>query len=201
MEEKLKLRLIGLVVLIAVCLLAWPLLFSVDKQKLVHHGLALDETTPVVKPKPIPEIPEAVKREVEQKRKSAEQTERQTTERIAAVKEHYQEVAKKIEEGKSKTLEEQLTIEQDNGELIKPQESYIIQLGSFSSFDNAEKLKNLVAKAGFIAHTRPNNPQQPGPYIVVLGPFFGFENTENKKSEVLGKVSSLSEAYIKKFEG
>ena len=77
--------------------------------------------------------------------------------------------------------------------------AFVVQLGSFSRFDNADKLRNqLVNDHQFKAYLEPKVEMAKGPYKVLVGPVLTYAEVEILAAK-LKKTAEVKEAIIKRF--
>lgn len=77
--------------------------------------------------------------------------------------------------------------------------AFVVQLGSFSRFDNADKLRNLLVNDHqFKAYLEPKVEMTKGPYKVLVGPVLTYADVKNLAAE-LKKTAQVKEVIIKRF--
>jgi DedD protein len=76
--------------------------------------------------------------------------------------------------------------------------AYVIQLGTFTRWENANKLRDKLNDAGYSAYIRPETSVQPGPYRVQVGPFMLFSKAK-ETDQLLRDQYQLSDSFIRRF--
>ena len=88
-----------------------------------------------------------------------------------------------------------------NQEMLKTdavgQMNWVVQVGSFSSKDNAEKLNQKVKKAGFRSFVNPTTQNNKIMHQVCLGPEYDEDDAKNLLKEIKNKMKL--DGIVKKY--
>ena len=77
--------------------------------------------------------------------------------------------------------------------------AYVVQLGSFKQFDNANKLRDkLINDYQFKTYLEPRVEMSEGPYKVLVGPVLTYANAESLVVELKNKAE-ITSTIIKRF--
>ena len=77
--------------------------------------------------------------------------------------------------------------------------AFVVQLGSFNRFDNADKFRNqLVNDYHFKAYLEPKVEMGDGPYKVLVGPALTYSDV-SKLADDLKKITEVKDVIIKRF--
>ena len=115
------------------------------------------------------------------------------------------ELAPVVEESLAPVVEESLApvVEEIpfNQEMLKTdavgQMNWVVQVGSFSSKDNAEKLNQKVKKAGFRSFVNPITQNSKIMHQVCLGPEYDETDAKNLLKEIKNKMKL--DGIVKKY--
>ncbi len=76
--------------------------------------------------------------------------------------------------------------------------AYVVQLGTFSRWENADSLRARVADGDYKVFLRPAAKDRGGPYVVLAGPVMTYARAEQIKRDVITE-HGLSDAFLKRF--
>lgn len=77
--------------------------------------------------------------------------------------------------------------------------SWVVQVATFSQWDNAESLLQSMLKNGEKAYLRPNRANSPPPYVLAVGPFFNKADAEETGAAV-AKRYKTGDPIIRRFK-
>jgi DedD protein len=177
MDQHLKQRIVGAIVLVSVAVIFIPMLFEEHAEL---GELSISETN----------IPKFPAEEFEEKR------------RPLPIKEEIEELVKlpamlapSLEPASTKKLAKKKVIKRSQATLkIAP--SYIIQVGSFGNKSNAEKLARKIKKSGFPTFVKSSSENKKLMYRVVVGPELDRKRTEQNKAKI-EKLFNLKAIILK----
>ncbi len=203
MNEPLKTRLVGAAVLLIAGGLLWPLLFNFDESRAPESlSLELPDATQAAadvvssnddfssqsrelsgvdagaasqaKPEPAVEAPE------------------QRAEKSQAA--DSQESAGSRDETVARLGESRVPALDNNGIPV----AYVVQVGTFGRWENADSFRNALIKSSLKAFTRPETSSQPGPYRVLVGPLLTLDEAKETSDEIRRK-HKINDTFIRKF--
>ena len=179
MDDTLKQRLVGALVLLSAAVIFLPLIFDGRDQQEVYTDIQIPEepvvTLDVTKPKIDKPHFEAVKAKIEQDRKAitpSEETLNQPVESLPPVEDPAVAAKQEIAEIK-KSVEPAPTEEQNKTDQVSSDnlaEAYTVQLAAFSSHDNAEKLHKKLIEKNYPAYIQTGKSGDKTVYRVFVGP-------------------------------
>lgn len=76
--------------------------------------------------------------------------------------------------------------------------SYVVQVGTFSRWDNADKLRARIIADGMKAYIRPETSVQKGPYVVAVGPYLTKQKAERAQAQIKSDFN-ISDAVLRRF--
>lgn len=172
MDQNLKQRLVGALVLLSAAVIFLPLIFDGRKEQETYTDIQIPEEPVVTLDVTEPEVDvtrfEEVKKRIDQERAAIAPSEESLNEPVASLP----EVKKPVVAAR----EDVAQIKQQSEQKTKPQgtdrmaENYTIQLAAFSSKENAEKLhKQLIAK-NYKAYIQKGTSGGKTLYRVFVGP-------------------------------
>ena len=165
MDQHLKQRIVGAIVLISIAVIFVPMLFE-ERSEL--GDLSINETNiPAFPVKKFEEkmLPVPVKEEIEQQAKLPEAP----SVLIEPVTE------KKPAASKTPTAQKAV---------LKLAPSYVIQVGSFGQESNAKQFANKLKKAGYPSFVKSKSEQKKLMYRVLVGPELDRKRAESNKSKI-----------------
>ena len=200
MNEALKQRLVGAGVLLILAGLLWPLLFDFDEPVL--------ELAPPSQIPPMAEVQAVIvqpasksttlKRHMEVKQPSAKPA---TSEQ--AIPDDLTELISNLPDppppsGKAKyqgQIDQQDRPRLDgNGIPV----SFVVQVGTFKRWSNADSLRDKLIEKELKAYTRPTTSVSGGPYQVFVGPVLTYAQAEGITADVQSRFK-VNDAIIKRF--
>ena len=223
MDQQLKERLIGIIVLVLFAVIFIPMFFTGTNDSILKNkenvsiskesefisklkpmtDTATDSNTenielaPVVEESLAPVVEESLAPVVEESLAPV------VEESLAPVVE--ESLAPVVEESLAPVVEESLApvVEEIpfNQEMLKTdavgQMNWVVQVGSFSSKDNAEKLNQKVKKAGFRSFVNPITQNNKIMHQVCLGPEYDETDAKNLLKEIKNKMKL--DGIVKKY--
>ena len=193
MDQQLKERLIGIIVLVLFAVIFIPMFFSGTHDPILKNKENISiskESEFISKLKPMTD--------------TATDTDLNTENiKLAPVVE--ESLAPVVEESLAPVVEESLApvVEEIpfNKEILKTdsvgQMNWVVQVGSFSSKDNAEKLNQKVKKAGFRSFVNPITQNNKIMHQVCLGPEYDETDANNLLKEIKNKMKL--DGIVKKY--
>ena len=203
MNDTLKQRLVGAGVLLILAGLLWPLLFDFDEQVANDAPRSEIPTMPVIE-KVVVEQPKPPTRNTVQTKPAAQAA---TNVVQTAAKDEHKEAnnldsllkntpkpaaiagksVNKITDAKRPRLDAQ-------GVPV----SFVVQVGTFTSWSNADSLRNKLVKSGSKAYIKPSVSAMAGPYTVFVGPVLTYEKADAIVADVK-RQARINDAIIKRF--
>ena len=181
MNEELKQRLVGAGVLLILAGVLWPLLFDFDER------LYLDAP-----PTELESLPQTARAETKREGSAAESL--ANSRRVlsasgpsSAAAAPKAEVAAVVAADSAPTLDER-------GVPV----AYVVQVGAFSNWANADRLRKALIDAGHKVAVKPHSSAEPGPYAVQVGPVM----TRTEAREISAEVKrshQLGDAMVMRF--
>ncbi|MGB3622804.1 hypothetical protein FT643_09935 [Ketobacter sp. MCCC 1A13808] len=190
MDQSLKQRLVGAVVLIALAVILLPLIFDGQKQQINVNAYDIPDkpafSIQSVDFQPAEEDAAAARRSIQ-----SQIDQKQDAEPIPATMADNATVEEHIEAEKKVDIQVQAQSTEEN---IKLADAWVIQVGAFSSAANANALRDKLNKAGFKAYTHAVSNL----YKVYVGPEIRKYRLEQQKNrlEQEFKVKTLILKYI-----
>ena len=193
MDQQLKERLIGIIVLVLFAVIFIPMFFTGTNDSILKNKESVSiskESEFISKLKPMTD--------------TATDTDLNTENiKLAPVVE--ESLAPVVEESLAPVVEESLApvVEEIpfNQEMLKTdtvgQMNWVVQVGSFSSKDNAEKLNQKVKKAGFRSFINPITQNNKIMHQVCLGPEYDETDAKNLLKEIKNKMKL--DGIVKKY--
>jgi len=189
LNSELKQRLVGAGVLLIMAGLLWPLLFDFDQREALEAPALIIPTMPVVKKvqvaKPKAVLPAAKPREI------PSSTQKQPLKALISDTAKPAPIAgkptNKINDAERPRLDKQ-------GIPV----SFVVQVGRFTRWSNADALRNSLIKNKHKAYITPAISTSSGPYTVLVGPLLTFAKAE----AVVNKVklqTPIKDPMIKRF--
>jgi DedD protein len=182
MDQQLKERLIGIIVLVLFAVIFIPMFFTGTNDSILKNKENVSiskESEFISKLKPMTD--------------TATDSNTENIELAPVVEES---LAPVVEESLAPVVEESLApvVEEIpfNQEMLKTdavgQMNWVVQVGSFSSKDNAEKLNQKVKKAGFRSFVNPITQNDKIMHQVCLGPEYDEADAKNLLKEIKNKM-------------
>lgn len=203
MNDKLKQRLVGAGVLLILAGLLWPLLFDFDEQTAIDAPRSEIPAMPVIE-KVVVAQPKPPQRSDAEPKPAAKPTPSSSAKVTAAKDKESEKLAtllkdipkpaaiagktsNKITDAKRPRLDKQ-------GVPV----SFVVQVGTFSNWSNADSLRNKLVKGANKAYIKPSVSVMPGPYTVFVGPVLTYEKAEVIVANVK-RQARINDAIIKRF--
>ena len=191
MDQQLKERLIGIIVLVLFAVIFIPMFFTGTNDSILknkENASISKESEFISKLKPMTD--------------TATDSNTENIELAPVVEES---LAPVVEESLAPVVEESLApvVEEIpfNQEMLKTdavgQMNWVVQVGSFSSKDNAEKLNQKVKKAGFRSFVNPITQNSKIMHQVCLGPEYDETDAKNLLKEIKNKMKL--DGIVKKY--
>ncbi len=191
MDQQLKERLIGVIVLVLFAVIFIPMFFTGTNDSILKNKESVSiskESEFISKLKPMTD--------------TATDSNTENIELAPVVEES---LAPVVEESLAPVVEESLApvVEEIpfNQEMLKTdtvgQMNWVVQVGSFSSKDNAEKLNQKVKKAGFRSFVNPITQNNRIMHQVCLGPEYDETDAKNLLKEIKNKMKL--DGIVKKY--
>ena len=191
MDQQLKERLIGIIVLVLFAVIFIPMFFTGTNDSILKNKENVSiskESEFISKLKPMTD--------------TATDSNTENIELAPVVEES---LAPVVEESLAPVVEESLApvVEEIpfNQEMLKTdavgQMNWVVQVGSFSSKDNAEKLNQKVKKAGFRSFVNPITQNNKIMHQVCLGPEYDEADAKNLLKEIKNKMKL--DGIVKKY--
>ena len=191
MDQQLKERLIGIIVLVLFAVIFMPMFFTGTNDSILKNKENVSiskESEFISKLKPMTD--------------TATDSNTENIELAPVVEES---LAPVVEESLAPVVEESLApvVEEIpfNQEMLKTdavgQMNWVVQVGSFSSKDNAEKLNQKVKKAGFRSFVNPITQNNKIMHQVCLGPEYDETDAKNLLKEIKNKMKL--DGIVKKY--
>ena len=207
MDQQLKERLIGIIVLVLFAVIFIPMFFTGTNDSILKNKENVSiskESEFISKLKPMTDTATDSNTEnIELAPVVEESLAPVVEESLAPVVE--ESLAPVVEESLAPVVEESLApvVEEIpfNQEMLKTdavgQMNWVVQVGSFSSKDNAEKLNQKVKKAGFRSFVNPITQNNKIMHQVCLGPEYDEANAKNLLKEIKNKMKL--DGIVKKY--
>ena len=193
MEQKLKERLIGIIVLVSIAVIFIPMFFSepidlVSKEKTNLSNSKESEF--VSKLKPVDDSTQ----EFDTKRIEYDTVTEETPQTVT------EETPQTVTEESTDLVNEETAFRKESlTENQMGQMNWIVQIGSYSNKENAEK-ENLRAKnAGFRSFINPITQNNKIMYQVCLGPEYDELDANKLREEIKKKIKLETEPIVKKY--
>jgi len=201
MDQQLKERLIGIIVLVLFAVIFIPMFFSGTHDPILKNKENISiskESEFISKLKPMTDTATDTDLNTENIKLAPV-----VEESLAPVVE--ESLAPVVEESLAPVVEESLApvVEEIpfNKEILKTdlvgQMNWVVQVGSFSSKDNAEKLNQKVKKAGFRSFVNPITQNNKIMHQVCLGPEYDETDANNLLKEIKNKMKL--DGIVKKY--
>lgn len=199
MNDKLKQRLVGAGVLLILAGLLWPLLFDFDEQTAIDAprseipAMPVIEKVVVAQPKPPQRSSPESKPAASSSAKVTAAKDKESKKLATLLKDTPKPAAiagktsNKITDAKRPRLDKQ-------GVPV----SFVVQVGTFSNWSNADSLRNKLVKGANKAYIKPSVSVMPGPYTVFVGPVLTYEKAEVIVANVK-RQARINDAIIKRF--
>ena len=199
MDQQLKERLIGIIVLVLFAVIFMPMFFTGTNDSILKNKENVSiskESEFISKLKPMTDtVTDSNTENIELAPVVEESIAPVVEESIAPVVE--ESIAPVVEESIAPVVEEIPF----NQEMIKTdavgQMNWVVQVGSFSSKDNAEKLNQKVKKAGFRSFVNPITQNSKIMHQVCLGPEYDETDAKNLLKEIKNKMKL--DGIVKKY--
>jgi DedD protein len=199
MDQQLKERLIGIIVLVLFAVIFIPMFFTGTNDSILKNKESVSiskESEFISKLKPMTDTATDSNTENIELAPVVEES-------LAPVVE--ESLAPVVEESLAPVVEESLApvVEEIpfNQEMLKTdavgQMNWVVQVGSFSSKDNAEKLNQKVKKAGFRSFVNPITQNDKIMHQVCLGPEYDESDAKNLLKEIKNKMKL--DGIVKKY--
>jgi DedD protein len=199
MDQQLKERLIGIIVLVLFAVIFIPMFFTGTNDSILKNKESVSiskESEFISKLKPMTDTATDSNTENIELAPVVEES-------LAPVVE--ESLAPVVEESLAPVVEESLApvVEEIpfNQEMLKTdtvgQMNWVVQVGSFSSKDNAEKLNQKVKKAGFRSFVNPITQNNRIMHQVCLGPEYDETDAKNLLKEIKNKMKL--DGIVKKY--
>ena len=207
MDQQLKERLIGIIVLVLFAVIFMPVFFTGTNDSILKNKENVSiskESEFISKLKPMTDTATDSNTEnIELAPVVEESLAPVVEESLAPVVE--ESLAPVVEESLAPVVEESLApvVEEIpfNQEMLKTdavgQMNWVVQVGSFSSKDNAEKLNQKVKKAGFRSFVNPITQNSKIMHQVCLGPEYDETDAKNLLKEIRNKMKL--DGIVKKY--
>jgi DedD protein len=207
MDQQLKERLIGIIVLVLFAVIFIPMFFTGTNDSILKNKESVSiskESEFISKLKPMTDTATDSNTEnIELAPVVEESLAPVVEESLAPVVE--ESLAPVVEESLAPVVEESLApvVEEIpfNQEMLKTdtvgQMNWVVQVGSFSSKDNAEKLNQKVKKAGFRSFVNPITQNNRIMHQVCLGPEYDETDAKNLLKEIKNKMKL--DGIVKKY--
>ena len=177
MDQQLKERLIGIIVLVLFAVIFIPMFFTGTNDSILKN----EENV-------------SISKESEFISKLKPMTDTATDSNTENI-----ELAPVVEESLAPVVEEIPF----NQEMLKTdtvgQMNWVVQVGSFSNKDNAEKLNQKVKKAGFRSFVNPITQNNKIMHQVCLGPEYDEVDANKLREEIKNKIKLENEPIVKKY--
>lgn len=217
MNEALKQRLVGAGVLLILAGLLWPLLFDFDEP--VLELAPPSQIPPMVKVEPVIVQPARKRTTLKshiQEKKESESKNASSAKQIAA---KASATGSKVEvSSQDQGLSELIANlpkpplpagkDQYKDRLAKKDRprldangipvSFVVQIGTFKRWENADGLRDKLIKKQLKAYTRPANSASDGPYQVLVGPVLTYAQAEDVAADVKSRFK-INDAIINRF--
>ena len=199
MDQQLKERLIGIIVLVLFAVIFMPMFFTGTNDSILKNKENVSiskESEFISKLKPMTDtVTDSNTENIELAPVVEESIAPVVEESIAPVVE--ESIAPVVEESIAPVVEEIPF----NQEMLKTdavgQMNWVVQVGSFSSKDNAEKLNQKVKKAGFRSFVNPITQNNKIMHQVCLGPEYDETDAKNLLKEIKNKMKL--DGIVKKY--
>jgi len=199
MDQQLKERLIGIIVLVLFAVIFMPMFFTGTNDSILKNKENVSiskESEFISKLKPMTDtVTDSNTENIELAPVVEESIAPVVEESIAPVVE--ESIAPVVEESIAPVVEEIPF----NQEMLKTdavgQMNWVVQVGSFSSKDNAEKLNQKVKKAGFRSFVNPITQNSKIMHQVCLGPEYDETDAKNLLKEIKNKMKL--DGIVKKY--
>jgi len=198
LNDALKQRLVGAGVLLILACLLWPILFDFDDTLELDAppseipAMPTIEKVQVEPPKPKAQIKSTAKLEPSSKASStASDGKANSLEALISDAPKPPPVAGKSSNSISESQRPRLD---DQGVPV----SFVVQVGTFKNWSNADALRNKLIKNGQKAYTTPAVSALPGPYTVLIGPVLTYDKAQKAVADVK-RQTSIKDAIIKRF--
>ncbi len=207
MNQTLKNRLVGVLVLLVVSAIVWPILFRFDTNSIqiddeefasevdyIGEQISqLQQETELIQSEVLGQTPESQEQKSRALAKTIEQKPTLTLPKSPEDVGNFRP-AKQVDKQKAVTRS---PVELDSQGIPV---SWTVQVATFSQWENALHLKQGLIDAGFKAYQKPEDKKFAGPYVIYVGP-----NLEKSKSQTIAKQVeeefNTGKGLVKRFKG
>lgn len=206
MNQVLKNRMVGVAVLLLFSAIVWPLLFRFDSTGLVATDQEISEQA------------ESIDQQIAQLRKdtqeiqervlgsSEEELERERKALSEAIESHPELVLPESPEDVGSFVDNEPVISKPASNSPAQLDSqgipvsWVAQIATFGSWENADTLMQKLIAEGFKAYQRPADKSFAGPYVVYVGPTLDKAQSEDVAKEIEEEFKT-GKGIVKRFKG